>query len=253
MEAEQFMGKKQYIVWYRKYSVGNEILDSQHKEMFNTINALYALISTGAEHMDIMKTIRYLHQYANAHFQEEEKAMQECGYPAFFSHKVMHWIYISKVNYFMEQFQNTDIDIQHSVLFFLKNWWKNHILIVDQKYKSYLSGPRGEEYARAQSARRKKGNEEKRGGRQEKRRQQWSSNKSKNNSIAEDEKYYAEILELPGLITRDSLKKAYHQKVKEYHPDHVANLGLKIRLTAAEEMEKINEAFDFFRKKYDSL
>lgn len=253
MEAEQFMEKKQYIVWYRKYSVGNDLLDVQHKKMFNVINSLYADISRGVQHIDIMKILGYLHQYAKQHFKEEEKAMQECGYPALLSHKIMHWIYIKKIDTFMEQIQNTNADIQHSLLFFLGNWWKNHILGFDQKYASYLKSPRGEEYSKRQAAEQKREKEWKKYRGQEERYQQKDTANTQDNSIVKDEKYYAVILGLPPRITKDNLKKAYHQKVKEYHPDHVANLGLKIRLTAEEEMEKINEAFDFFRKKYDSL
>ena len=150
----------------------------------------------------------------------------------------------------MEQFMTANIDVQFSVLPFLRDWWKNHILCFDQKYMPYLKKPKSEEYARTQSSEQKK---EQKKYEQKKEKRQQSTGNSRNKSPAKDEKYYASILDLSFLITKDNLKKAYRQKVKEYHPDRVANLGIKLRMTAEEEMEKINEAFDFFRKKYGPL
>ncbi len=64
------------------------------------------------------------------------------------------------------------------------------------------------------------------------------------------EKYYAKVLGLRGEMTRDEVKKAYRKLVREYHPDRVAHLGESVRKTAEEEMKKINEAYDFFQRKY---
>jgi DnaJ like chaperone protein len=36
----------------------------------------------------------------------------------------------------------------------------------------------------------------------------------------------------------------------QYHPDRVAHLGPKLREVAEHEMKEINEAYDFFRRKY---
>ena len=46
------------------------------------------------------------------------------------------------------------------------------------------------------------------------------------------------------------IKKAYHKKVMQYHPDKVSQLGEKLREVAEQEMKKINEAYNYFEKKY---
>ena len=38
--------------------------------------------------------------------------------------------------------------------------------------------------------------------------------------------------------------------LKEYHPDKVANLGKKLQDVAEKESKEINEAYEYFRKKY---
>ncbi len=64
------------------------------------------------------------------------------------------------------------------------------------------------------------------------------------------EQYYAKVLGLRGEMTREEVKKAYRKLVTQYHPDRVAHLGEKMRLSAEEEMKKINEAYEYFRRKY---
>jgi DnaJ like chaperone protein len=65
------------------------------------------------------------------------------------------------------------------------------------------------------------------------------------------EKYYAEILGLTGSVTPVELKQIYRNLAMQYHPDKVAHLGPKLRQVAHEEMKRINEAYTFFREKYE--
>ncbi len=64
------------------------------------------------------------------------------------------------------------------------------------------------------------------------------------------EKHYASVLGLRGKVTKEDVRKAYRDLVTQYHPDKVAHLGEKLRTVAAEEMKKINEAYEYFRRKY---
>ena len=59
------------------------------------------------------------------------------------------------------------------------------------------------------------------------------------------------ILGLQGRINIDSIKKAYKNKMKEYHPDKVENLGEKLKKLASEESKLINEAYEYFKDKYN--
>jgi len=78
-----------------------------------------------------------------------------------------------------------------------------------------------------------------------------SYNSSNTNSLIKKEAYYGRVLGLSGKITKEDIKKYYRKKVAEYHPDKVASLGKKLREVAEEEMKQINEAYEYFRKKYD--
>ncbi len=65
---------------------------------------------------------------------------------------------------------------------------------------------------------------------------------------------YYDILGIKKTATQEEIKKAYRQKVKEYHPD--LHLSLKEKNNAEEIMKKINEAYTILsdvekRKKYN--
>jgi len=66
-----------------------------------------------------------------------------------------------------------------------------------------------------------------------------------------EEKEYARILGLTGRVTRDEIRKAYRGLVGQYHPDKVSHLGPRLREVAEREIKRINEAYEYFRKKYD--
>ncbi len=66
-----------------------------------------------------------------------------------------------------------------------------------------------------------------------------------------EEKEYARILGLAGRVSRDEIRKAYRGLVGQYHPDKVSHLGPRLREVADQEIKKINEAYEYFRKKYD--
>lgn len=62
---------------------------------------------------------------------------------------------------------------------------------------------------------------------------------------------HARILGLKGKVTVDDIQQRYHSLMAEYHPDKVQHLGPKLKAVAEEESRRINEAYEFFRNKYE--
>lgn len=68
--------------------------------------------------------------------------------------------------------------------------------------------------------------------------------------VVKDDKYYGRILGLSGQVTIDGVKSQYRAMVAQYHPDKVHHLGAKLKEVAEKEMKEINEAFEYFKRKY---
>jgi hypothetical protein len=65
------------------------------------------------------------------------------------------------------------------------------------------------------------------------------------------EKHFGSILQLCGAITIEEIKSQYKHLSKQYHPDRVSHLGPKLQIVAEAEMKLLNEAYGYFKKKYD--
>ncbi len=57
-------------------------------------------------------------------------------------------------------------------------------------------------------------------------------------------------LGLESEVTPESVRAAFKARVREYHPDQVARLGIKLQKLAEEETKRINEAHAYFRERY---
>lgn len=66
----------------------------------------------------------------------------------------------------------------------------------------------------------------------------------------QDFEYYKKVLKIKGKYDEDSLKKAYHDAVKNNHPDRFNNpINKKL---ATEKMKLINEAYEYLKKNMDN-
>ena len=69
---------------------GNEMIDSQHRELIDKINKLLDSCETSKDKVVAVKTLDYLADYTEFHFQEEEKLQEEIGYPGLAEHRAKH-------------------------------------------------------------------------------------------------------------------------------------------------------------------
>lgn len=76
---------------------GNEMIDSQHKELIDKINELVRSCETKAELSTAVKTLNYLADYTDFHFAAEEKLQEEIGYPGIEEHKKKHEEFIRTI------------------------------------------------------------------------------------------------------------------------------------------------------------
>ena len=59
-----------------------------------------------------------------------------------------------------------------------------------------------------------------------------------------------EILDVPAGSDFDAIKAAYQNKIRQYHPDKVADMGPEVQEVAEKHAQEINEAYDILKKKF---
>lgn len=71
-----------------------------------------------------------------------------------------------------------------------------------------------------------------------------------NRRRVKDEMYYGRILGLRGRVSSVDVRNRYRELAAQYHPDKVNHLGPKLKEVAEREMQEINEAFEYFKRRY---
>ena len=69
---------------------GNEMIDSQHKELIEKINAVLKICEQSNDKVVDVNTLDFLEEYTNYNFSAEEQLQREIDYPGFAKHKAQH-------------------------------------------------------------------------------------------------------------------------------------------------------------------
>ena len=85
-----------YVNWKEFYSVGDDTIDPQHRQILRLINELYSAMAGEMEKKTIKNLVDQLVAYTQNHFEHEEKVMEEHGYPGLAEHKVLHYFMTEK-------------------------------------------------------------------------------------------------------------------------------------------------------------
>jgi hemerythrin-like metal-binding protein len=130
------MNKISYIKWEPKYSVGVEILDEQHRKLFDIVNDLIDEIEMGSK--NILPIIGDLVAYISVHFKQESIVMMESNYPGFMKHSQEHRHFTEKVQDFLQDYEQGNEELGLKMIVFLKEWIFNHTTRLDLEYAHHL-------------------------------------------------------------------------------------------------------------------
>ncbi|WP_407312684.1 bacteriohemerythrin [Desulfosporosinus sp. SB140] len=128
------------LQWKDEYSIGVEIIDEQHKHLFEIGNRIYDLLENYLyvdKYDKIVEIIHELSDYTKYHFKSEEDYMIQIRYPKYLSQKVEHDDFIGKI----EEIDLKDLDKDQDkhirdILTFVFNWVLEHILKKDKLIKA---------------------------------------------------------------------------------------------------------------------
>lgn len=140
VRAAQNLGESMEFTWNESYSVGNEIIDNDHRGLFDTLNSLESA-AKWPNPEDIAVILETLIDYTRTHFQREERLMRGVGYPEFDEHQAKHDAFTRKVLAIRKIYHEDpdSVDLVKLVEF-LRGWLLRHILGSDRDYIPFLDG-----------------------------------------------------------------------------------------------------------------
>ena len=128
------------LQWTKSLSVGVEIIDAQHRELFRRFGDLIDACHEHHGEEKIAELLAFLDEYVIFHFGEEQKLMTHYEYPGFESHRREHESFIRRLQ-FLEQDMAargpTQALVSQTVRILL-NWIVKHIKSVDVELGAYL-------------------------------------------------------------------------------------------------------------------
>ena len=131
------------IQWRESLSVGNEMIDNDHKKIFDIINdCQYAF-----EIRDL-RALQYsferLYKYADEHFDREINLQRAIHYPLFRPHMDEHDALRRRLTHIRDQAMacGPRRQIREEISDLLRDWLLDHIIKEDLKMRPYLTGAR---------------------------------------------------------------------------------------------------------------
>jgi hemerythrin len=148
MSGKFYHTRRYAMEWTKDLSVGIDMIDDQHRELFSRINDLVAAIKQKTCKYKIGDVVKFLDDYVLFHFKEEEKYMQEHHYPGYAGHKAQH-------NEFIENFRKLkkelpklqggnkagsyDLSVETNQV--VVDWILDHIVKADMELARFLKAP----------------------------------------------------------------------------------------------------------------
>ena len=119
------------IKWDERYRLGIDIIDEQHKKLFDIAEEAHDLLNlpNSVDKFDeILHIVQELKDYVAFHFTEEEKILKEIEYKKFFTHCIYHNDFIIELrNFNLEDIDEGQDEHILQLLYMVNNWLIAHV------------------------------------------------------------------------------------------------------------------------------
>ncbi len=121
----------------QEYFTGIELIDAQHRQLFDYANQIYELLHAEFvpdKYDNIIDILEKLRNYTKQHFADEEAYMESIHYKKIFTQKIQHQAFIEELDKFdldsISEVENQE-EVIEKMLLFVMDWLKEHILGLD--------------------------------------------------------------------------------------------------------------------------
>lgn len=124
------------LIWTEKLELGIDLIDNQHKNIFEQINKLADSFEEGSEQEQAYEALCFIEEYVNKHFSTEEFFFEKYNYKEFSTHVQMHRAFSKQLTDYKQSHRRSGMTKLAAIEMneFLTSWWNNHILKIDSKY-----------------------------------------------------------------------------------------------------------------------
>jgi hemerythrin len=120
--------------------VGIAQIDEQHKEWFRRAENLFEAGKQGKAKEYIGEMLEFLDRYTKKHFADEERYMQQIGYPGLDEQKKAHAAFISQLAKLRDDYESSSgsISVIIAANKIVIDWLTKHISNLDRKIGEFV-------------------------------------------------------------------------------------------------------------------
>ena len=122
------------LTWKDEYSVNNDELDSHHKKLIATLNALYAECLEADSDGCVGPKLDDFIAFADYHFTAEEEYMRSLQYFEIDGHIEQHRGFSYKLAEMKRVQFRSEIELTRELITFIGKWLLHHVFEEDRKY-----------------------------------------------------------------------------------------------------------------------
>jgi len=116
-----------WICWDESLSVGIAVIDEHHRYLFDLVNDLIDVVANKMGARELGRVLKALGQYAQIHFQAEERMMRQYNYPRLDIQITQHQHFLTRMKEFNEELHQNPLIAQFEILVYLRDWLVAHI------------------------------------------------------------------------------------------------------------------------------
>jgi diguanylate cyclase (GGDEF)-like protein/hemerythrin-like metal-binding protein len=131
------------LVWEEAYRSGHRTIDEQHILLFDLSNALFSAALGGRPAAVVEERLETLLTHAERHFRDEERLLEQVGYPGLAEHRRIHAGLLATARNLQQELKAGQVDFGRLVSYLATDLVKGHLLTEDQNYFSLLVTPGG--------------------------------------------------------------------------------------------------------------
>lgn len=137
------LGVVMSIAWREAMSVGDPIIDEDHRHLVDLINNFETAVSGTINHKRIARVLLGLVEYTGEHFAREEEIQLKVRYPYHDSHRRSHRDVLKKLSEIVVVYTTTSDGPKRDQMViglgdFLKEWLVDHIIQSDLRMKPFI-------------------------------------------------------------------------------------------------------------------
>lgn len=121
------------FVWHDHYRVGNDIIDRQHRQLFDVGNRI---VEVGSSE-ELIYLFMLFYQHLHEHFQAEEDLMKQYQYPDYAKHVDEHNHMLDRLIEISRTVQNRQWNMA-DIQVFVSRWVLVHILEFDMPFGDFI-------------------------------------------------------------------------------------------------------------------